>query len=171
MMGRGMQHQMARGQATESATFGAGCFWGVEVAFANVPGVKSTTVGYAGGTLADPTYHDVCRGDTGHTEVVRVTFDPAVLPFEKLLEAFWSCHDPTQRNRQGPDVGFQYRSVIFYENDDQAATAREAKERLEASNGASRPIATAIEPAGTFYRAEEYHQQYLAKRGMAACHV
>ncbi len=153
------------------ATFGAGCFWGVEVAFGNVPGVASTTVGYAGGSYPNPSYHDVCRGDTGHTEVVRVLYDPAVVSFETLLDTFWACHDPTQQDRQGPDVGFQYRSVIFFENDDQAEAARASKVRLEASQSLPRPVATAIEPATTFYRAEEYHQQYLAKRGMAACHL
>ena len=155
----------------ETATFGAGCFWGVEVAFANVPGVTATSVGYAGGNHPNPTYHDVCRGDTGHTEVVRVTFDPERVSYETLLEKFWECHDPTQVNRQGPDVGYQYRSVIFFENDRQAEAAKASRSRLEQSAAQSSPVATAIEPASRFYRAEEYHQQYLAKRGLAVCHV
>lgn len=155
----------------ESATFGAGCFWGVEVAFGNVPGVNSTTVGYAGGSCPDPSYEEVCRGDTGHTEVVRVTYDPDKVTFEDLLETFWGCHDPTQSNGQGPDIGYQYRSVIFYENEDQAIAARTAKRRLELGRSLPRAVVTAIEPATTFYRAEEYHQQYLTKRGMAACHL
>ncbi len=154
----------------ESATFGAGCFWGVEVAFGNIPGVTSTAVGYAGGTFPNPSYHDVCGGKTGHTEVVRVAFDPGKVSFDSLLEAFWACHDPTQRNRQGPDIGYQYRSVIFYENEEQAMAAHASRKRLDARQVLSGPVATAIEPAATFYRAEEYHQQYLAKRGMATCH-
>ncbi len=154
----------------ETATFGAGCFWGVEAEFAGVPGVKSTEVGYAGGSLPDPSYRDVCRGDSGHAEVVRVTFDPGRVSYETLLETFWTCHDPTQVNRQGPDVGYQYRSVIFCENARQVTEAAASKARLERSKTHSLPVATAIEPAGAFYRAEEYHQQYLAKRGLAACH-
>ena len=153
----------------EIATFGAGCFWGVEETFAGIPGVASTAVGYAGGAVSNPSYEDVCRGDTGHAEVVRVRFDPARVSFEALLDAFWECHDPTQVNRQGPDIGYQYRTVIFCENADQDSMARASKERLERSGGYSRPVATAIEPAGAFYRAEEYHQRYLAKRGLAAC--
>lgn len=155
----------------ETATFGAGCFWGVEVAFASIPGVTATSVGYAGGTYPDPTYRDVCRGDTGHTEVVRVTFDPERVSYQTLLKTFWECHDPTQVNRQGPDVGYQYRSVIFCENDRQAEAAEASKARLEQSAVHSLPVATAIEPASNFYRAEEYHQQYLAKRGLVVCHV
>ena len=155
----------------ETATFGAGCFWGVEVTFAEIPGVTSTSVGYAGGTHPNPTYYDVCRGDTGHTEVVRVTFDPERVSYETLLDAFWECHDPTQVNRQGPDVGYQYRSVIFCENDGQAEVAAASRSRLAESGVHRLPVATAIEPASKFYRAEEYHQQYLAKRGLAVCHV
>ncbi len=155
----------------ESATFGAGCFWGVEVSFANMPGVTATTVGYTGGTYPNPTYQDVCRGDTGHTEVVRVTFDPETVSFENLLETFWACHDPTQKNRQGPDIGYQYRSVIFYENEAQAVAARASKQSLEDGRRFPGPVQTAIEPATTFHRAEEYHQQYLAKRGMATCNL
>ena len=155
----------------ETATFGAGCFWGVEVAFGRVPGVVSTTVGYAGGTRASPSYEEVCRGDTGHTEVVRVEFDPDRVSYKELLNAFWDCHDPTQVNRQGPDFGYQYRSVVFCESDQQLAVARASKLELERSERFPRPIATAIEPARDFYRAEEYHQQYLAKRGQVVCHV
>ena len=154
-----------------TAIFGAGCFWGVEVALGNVAGVSSTTVGYAGGSHADPTYEQVCRGDTGHAEVVRVTFEPDKVRYDALLDVFWECHDPTQVNRQGPDVGYQYRSVIYCENADQLAAARASKERLERSGRFQRPIATTIEPVGSFYPAEEYHQQYLAKRGLAGCHV
>lgn len=155
----------------ETATFGAGCFWGVEVAFANVPGVTATRVGYAGGTYPDPTYRDVCRGDTGHAEVVRVTFDPDRVSYEQLLDKFWECHDPTQVNRQGPDIGHQYRSVIFCETDRQAKAAEASKARLDSDGTYARPIATAIEAASIFHLAEEYHQQYLAKRGLLYCHV
>lgn len=155
----------------ETATFGAGCFWGVEAAFANVSGVVETTVGYSGGSHPDPSYRDVCRGDTGHAEVVRVRYDPGKVSYENLLETFWACHDPTQINRQGPDVGYQYRSVVFYHNDEQHKAAETSKRTLEQRVRFARPIATAIESAGTFYVAEDYHQQYLAKRGLAACHV
>ena len=154
-----------------TAMFGAGCFWGVEVTFGNVSGVSSTVVGYAGGSRPDPTYEEVCRGDTGHAEVVRVTFETDQVSFDALLDVFWECHDPTQVNRQGPDIGYQYRSVVFCEDASQLATARASKERLERSGRFRQPIATAIEPAATFYPAEEYHQQYLVKRGLAVCHV
>ena len=155
----------------ETATFGAGCFWGVEAAFGRIPGVVSTTVGYAGGTTDNPSYEEVCRGDTGHTEVVRVDFDPDRVSYAELLNAFWECHDPTQINRQGPDFGYQYRSVVFGESDEQLAVARASKEALANSGKHRRPVATAIEPARKFYRAEEYHQRYLAKRGQAVCHA
>ena len=154
-----------------TAMFGAGCFWGVEVALGNVAGVSSTTVGYAGGSQPDPTYEHVCRGDTGHAEVVQVTFEPDNVSYDTLLEVFWDCHDPTQVDRQGPDIGYQYRSVIFCEDSDQLAAAHASKERLERSGRFQRPIATTIEPVRSFYPAEEYHQQYLAKRGLAFCHV
>lgn len=154
----------------DTATFGAGCFWGVEAAFGKIPGVVSTTVGYAGGTKVNPSYEDVCRGDTGHTEVVRVDFDPERVSYGNLLDAFWECHDPTQVDRQGPDFGYQYRSVVFGESDAQLALARASKQELDNSGKYSRPIATAIEPSRNFNRAEEYHQQYLAKRGQAVCH-
>jgi peptide-methionine (S)-S-oxide reductase len=155
----------------EKATFGAGCFWGVEAAFRRVQGVKSTAVGYSGGRLENPTYEDVCTDRTGHAEVVQVEYDPAAATYEDLLNVFWENHDPTQVNRQGPDVGTQYRSVVFFHTPEQEAAARAAKERLEASGRFKRPIATRIEPAQPFYRAEEYHQQYLEKRGLATCHI
>lgn len=155
----------------EKATFGAGCFWGVEVAFRQVPGVQDAAVGYSGGTLDNPSYQDVCTGRTGHAEVVEVTYDPEQVSYETLLDVFWNNHNPTQRNRQGPDVGTQYRSVIFYHTPAQEATARASKARLDASDQFNKPIVTQIEPASTFYRAEEYHQRYLEKRGLAHCHI
>ena len=155
----------------EKASFAAGCFWGVEAAFRQVKGVLSTTVGYSGGTLANPTYEDVCSHTTGHAETVLVEFDPAVVSYDQLLEAFWNCHNPTQLNRQGPDVGSQYRSVIFYHTPEQQAAAEASKDRLAQSGKYRRPIVTQIVPAATFYRAEEYHQQYLEKRGEASCHL
>ena len=155
----------------QKATFGAGCFWGVEVSFRDVPGVIDVAVGYSGGTMVNPTYHDVCTGRTGHAEVVAVEYDAARVSYEKLLRVFWENHDPTQLNRQGPDAGTQYRSAIFYHTDEQRAAAEKSKRELEESGRLRRPVTTVIEPASQFYRAEEYHQQYLAKRGMASCHV
>jgi peptide-methionine (S)-S-oxide reductase len=155
---------------TEIATFGAGCFWGIEAAFRRVPGVLNATVGYSGGHTPNPTYQDVCTDETGHAEVVQVTFDPAKLSYEQLLGAFWQMHDPTQVNRQGPDSGSQYRTAIFFHSPEQEAAAKKSKAALEASGKLRRPIATEITPAGTFYRAEEYHQKYLEKRGAASCH-
>jgi len=155
----------------EKATFGAGCFWGVEAAFRQIDGVISTAVGYSGGRTANPTYRDVCSDETGHAEVVEVEFDPAKVSYERLLDVFWENHDPTTLNRQGPDVGSQYRSAIFFHTPAQEATARESKARLEAAKRFRRPIVTEIEPAATFYRAEDYHQQYLEKRGLASCHI
>lgn len=155
----------------ELATFGAGCFWGVEVAFRNVPGVKDALVGYLGGTLANPTYKDVCTGRTGHAEVVQVQYDPREVSYDRLLEVFWENHDPTTLNRQGPDVGTQYRSAIFYHTPQQKATAEASKARLEASGKLRRPVVTEITPASTFYPAEDYHQRYLEKRGLASCHI
>ena len=155
----------------EKATFGAGCFWGVEVAFRQVPGVVSTEVGYLGGTLENPTYKEVCSGNTGHAEVVEVTYDPARVSYEDLLNVFWTIHDPTTLNRQGPDHGTQYRSAIFYHDDRQKQTAAASKERLGASGRFPRPIVTEITPASAFYRAEEYHQRYLEKHGLASCHI
>jgi peptide-methionine (S)-S-oxide reductase len=155
----------------EKATFGAGCFWGVEAAFREVPGVVNVTVGYEGGHTENPTYEEVCTDLTGHAEVAQVEYDPQKVSYEQLLDVFWSIHDPTQVNRQGPDVGTQYRSVIFFHTPEQEQAARASKARLESSGRYRRPIATAIEPAQTFYRAEEYHQQYLAKRGLKHCHI
>jgi peptide-methionine (S)-S-oxide reductase len=155
---------------TEIATFGAGCFWGVEVKFRMIPGVVDAAAGYSNGHTVSPTYKDVCTDETGHAEVVQVTFDPARVSYEKLLEEFWLMHDPTQMNRQGPDFGKQYRSAIFFHSPEQEAIAKKSKAALEASGKFKRPIATEITPAGTFYRAEEYHQRYLEKRGAAACH-
>ncbi len=151
------------------ATFGAGCFWGVEAAFRQVPGVTATAVGYLGGTLPDPTYHDVCTGSTGHAEVVQVTYDPARVSYERLLEVFWADHDPTTRDRQGPDVGTQYRSAVFYHSPEQQAAALASKARAQSRH--RRPIVTEITPTSSFYRAEEYHQQYLEKRGQSSCHI
>lgn len=155
----------------DKATFGAGCFWGVEAAFRRTNGVLMTRAGYSGGTTADPTYRDVCSDRTGHAEVVEVGFDPDVVTYEQLLAVFWDEHDPTTPDRQGPDVGSQYRSVIFYHSPQQEAAARASRDRLEASGRYSRPIVTQIEPAGPFYEAEEYHQQYLEKRGLATCTI
>jgi peptide-methionine (S)-S-oxide reductase len=156
---------------TEIATFGAGCFWGIEAAFRQVPGVLDAIVGYSGGHKADPSYKDVCTGETGHAEVVQVTFDPAKVSYEQLLDAFWEMHDPTQKNRQGPDFGTQYRTAIFFHSPEQETAAKKSKAALEASKKLGRPIATEITAAGPFYRAEEYHQKYLEKRGTASCHI
>ena len=153
------------------ATFGAGCFWGVEEAFRQVPGVLDATVGYAGGTTEDPTYRDVCTDTTGHAEVVLVEYDPARVRYEQLLDVFWRIHDPTTLNRQGPDVGTQYRSAIFYHTPEQEAAARASKAQLEAGGRFRRPIVTEITPAGPFHRAEEYHQRYLQKHGRAGCSI
>jgi peptide-methionine (S)-S-oxide reductase len=153
------------------ATFGAGCFWGVEEDFRKIPGVLATAVGYSGGKLDNPTYKDVCTDTTGHAEVVEVDYDPARVSYDALLEVFWNGHNPTQLNRQGPDVGTQYRSAIFVHTPEQEAQARASKQRLEKSGRFQKPIATEISPAQTFWKAEDYHQQYLAKRGMGSCHV
>jgi peptide-methionine (S)-S-oxide reductase len=160
-----------QGEAMEKATFGGGCFWGVEAAFRRVPGVTATQVGYMGGSLKNPTYKDVCTDRTGHAEVVEVTFDPAQVSYEEVLRVFWTCHDPTQLNRQGSDVGTQYRSVIFYHTPQQQAAAEASRRELERAGTFQRPIVTAILPAADFWRAEEYHQQYLEKRGLASCHI
>jgi peptide-methionine (S)-S-oxide reductase len=152
---------------TEKATFGAGCFWSVEVAFRNVPGVVDTAVGYEGGDVANPTYEQVCRKNTGHAEVVQVEFDPDEVSYEELLDVFFDLHDPTQLNRQGWDVGSQYRSVVFTHSPDQEAAAVAAKARVQEKF--DRPVVTVIEPASDFWRAEEYHQQYLVKNGRASC--
>jgi len=154
---------------TEKATFGAGCFWGVEAAFRRLAGVKSTQVGYMGGTLKNPTYEAVCTDRTGHAEVVEVTFDPQVISYHDLLETFWDNHNPTTRDRQGPDVGTQYRSAIFYYSPEQLVEARRSREAAQARF--PKPIVTQIVPASDFWRAEEYHQQYLEKRGETHCHI
>ena len=153
------------------ATFGAGCFWGVEAAYRQIPGVLSTAVGYLGGTLENPTYYDVCTGRTGHAEVVQVEYDPSRLTYDDLLTVFWENHDPTTLNRQGPDVGTQYRSAIFYHDDEQKETAIKSKEERDRSGRYRRPIVTEITPATEFYMAEDYHQQYLEKRGLSSCHI
>lgn len=155
----------------EKATFAAGCFWGVEATFRSVPGVTSTRVGYTGGTLDHPTYRDVCTDRTGHAEAVEVTYDPARVSYSELLKTFWKSHDPTTLNRQGPDAGTQYRSAIFFYNPEQEAAARAAKDELERSGAYRRPVVTQIVPAMEFWEAEEYHQQYLEKRGLAQCHI
>jgi peptide-methionine (S)-S-oxide reductase len=157
--------------ATEKATFGAGCFWGVEATFRATHGVTNATVGYAGGTTDNPTYEDVCSHGTGHAEVVQVEFDPAVVSYNQLLEVFWSNHNPTTLNRQGPDVGDQYRSVIFYHSAEQQAAAEESKATQDKSGRFPRPIVTQIQPAPTFYPAEDYHQRYLEKRGLSHCSI
>ncbi len=153
------------------ATFAAGCFWGVEAAFRQIDGVTATTVGYSGGNTASPTYKEVCTDTTGHAEVVQVEYDPDRVSYETLLDTFWSNHDPTQLNRQGPDVGTQYRSAIFYHDDEQKAAAAASKEKLESSGRSGRPIVTEIIEAQEFYLAEDYHQQYLEKRGLASCTI
>ena len=153
------------------ATFGAGCFWGVEEEFRKMPGVLATTVGYIGGKLDNPTYKDVCTDTTGHAEVVEVDYDPDRVSYDALLDVFWNGHNPTQLNRQGPDVGTQYRSAIFFHTPEQEAAARASKEKLQKSGRFPKPIVTEISPAQTFWRAEDYHQQYLAKRGLGSCHV
>ena len=156
---------------TEKATFGAGCFWGVEETFRKIKGVTATAVGYAGGELANPTYEDVCTDRTGHAEVVQVEFDPAQVSYDQLLDIFWANHDPTTLNRQGPDVGTQYRSAVFYHTPEQKAAAEASREKQQASGRFRRPIVTEVAPAATFYRAEEYHQRYLEKRGQSSCHI
>jgi peptide-methionine (S)-S-oxide reductase len=156
---------------SEIATFGAGCFWGVEANFRRVPGVTDVVSGYSGGHKENPTYREVCTDTTGHAEVVQVTFDPAKVSYEQLLDVFWKIHDPTQMNRQGPDFGKQYRTAIFYHSPEQEAAAKKSKQALQASGRLHRPIATEITPAGPFWPAEEYHQRYLEKRGATDCHI
>jgi peptide-methionine (S)-S-oxide reductase len=153
----------------EKATFGAGCFWHVEEAFQHLKGVLSTTVGYTGGTLKNPTYEDVCTDKTGHAEVIELTYDPKKITYEELLRVFWDIHNPTTKNRQGPDVGTQYRSAIFYHSPEQKTVAELSKKDLEQSGRYSKKIVTEITEATTFYPAEEYHQRYLSKHGLAAC--
>ena len=161
------ERQSERPRPREKATFAAGCFWGVEASFRRARGVSATAVGYEGGHLENPSYQQVCADRSGHAEVVEVEYDPEAISYEELLDIFWSCHDPTTSNRQGPDFGSQYRSAIFYHNPKQEAAARVSKEKLEASGRHRSAIVTEIVPAAPFYRAEEYHQQYLEKRGGA----
>jgi peptide-methionine (S)-S-oxide reductase len=153
----------------EKATCGAGCFWHVEEAFRCIPGVLSTRVGFMGGTLRNPTYEDVCTGKTGHAEVVEVTFDPKKISYEQLLNIFWEIHDPTTLNRQGPDIGTNYRSVIFYSTPEQRITAEHSKEIMEKSKKYRKKVVTEITKATEFYQAEEYHQHYLEKQGLSSC--
>src|SRR4051812_12052143 len=153
------------------AYFAAGCFWGVEAEFRQIPGVSATAVGYMGGKTEHPTYRQVCSHTTGHAEAVEVEYDPEKVSYDDLLNVFWENHDPTQLNRQGPDIGDQYRTVIFYHTPEQQAAAQASKERLEAEKKYRRPIVTQIVPAETFYVAEDYHQQYLEKRGLSTCKI
>lgn len=163
------ESQSRQASETALATFGAGCFWGVEAAFREVEGVVATAVGYSGGGAPSPTYEQVCSGRTGHAEAVQVTYDPAVVSYEELLKVFWGKHNPTTRNRQGFDIGTQYRSVIFFHTPEQRATAEASKEALQATLHWPKKVVTEIVPATAFYRAEEYHQCYLEKNGRAAC--
>ncbi|MEX2672182.1 MAG: peptide-methionine (S)-S-oxide reductase MsrA [Phycisphaeraceae bacterium] len=153
------------------ATFAAGCFWGVEELFRRLEGVEATSVGYIGGSTDEPDYEQVCSGRTGHAEAVEVIYDPQKVSYEDLLQVFWENHDPTTPNRQGPDVGTQYRSAIFYHDEQQRQAAEALQKQLEKSGRFANPISTEIGPAGTFWRGEEYHQQYLAKRGAPGCHL
>lgn len=155
----------------QKATFGAGCFWGVEAKFRKIKGVSATVVGYTGGTLDNPTYEDVCSHKTGHAEVVQVEFDPAVVSYQDLVNVFFEIHDPTTMNRQGPDAGSQYRSVIFFHSPEQEAAALAAREKLDRSGRHKNPVVTEITHASTFYPAEEYHQQYFEKHGQTSCHI
>lgn len=153
------------------ATFAAGCFWGVEATFRQIPGVSATRVGYIGGNTLNPTYKEVCTDTTGHAEAVEVDYDPAKVSYQQLLDVFWENHDPTQLNRQGPDFGKQYRSAIFFHSPEQEAEAKASKEKLAKSGRFSKPVVTQIVPVVTFYEAEDYHQQYLEQRGLATCHI
>ena len=155
----------------QKATFGAGCFWGVEKVFGDLPGVVSTQVGYTGGTLKNPTYEQVCNTHTGHAEAIEITYDPAKISYEDLLEVFWMHHDPTTSDQQGNDVGHQYRSVIFYHTPEQKADATRSRDLLEKAKIFKEPIVTEISPAEIFYRAEEYHQKYLKKNPLGYCHI
>lgn len=162
---------MTTSSTTEKATFAAGCFWGVEEEFRRIPGVLEAISGYTGGHTENPSYEDVCTGTTGHAEAVEVTYDPSQVNFDTLLNVFWENHNPTTPNRQGPDIGTQYRSAIFTHSDEQQAAAMRSKEALEKSGKWNKPVVTQIEPAKPFYKAEEYHQQYLRKRGLDSCHI
>ncbi len=155
----------------KKATFAAGCFWGVEARFMKVKGVVQTEVGYMGGHTESPTYRDVCTDRTGHAEVVQLTYDDSVISFDGLLDVFWNSHDPTQRNRQGPDVGTQYRTAIFYHDEEQRSVAERSIATMDASGRFKRPIATLVERSGPFWKAEEYHQKYLQKKGLDTCHI
>jgi peptide-methionine (S)-S-oxide reductase len=155
----------------KAALFAAGCFWGVEETFRTTPGVTATEAGYCGGTMDNPSYEDVCYRDTGHAEAVRITFDPCMVSYEQLLDIFWANHNPTTKDRQGPDIGSQYRSAIFTMNPAQEAAARASKEALDRSGKWKDPVVTQIVAATTFYKAEDYHQQYLQKRGLGSCHI
>lgn len=155
----------------QKATFAAGCFWGVEEAFRCIKGVKSTLVGYTGGHTKDPDYKKVCSGSTGHAEALLVEFDPKEVSYGDLLDIFWDIHDPTAKDRQGPDIGSQYRSVIFYHTPEQKEAAEKSKQRLQESGAYKAPVVTSIEPAKEFYPAEDYHQRYLEKRGLSSCHL
>jgi len=153
------------------ATFAAGCFWGVEETFRHIPGVLSTAVGYTGGQTKNPTYKEVCTDKTGHAEAIEIEFDPAKVSYPQLLDVFFKNHNPTTLNRQGPDVGTQYRSAVFFHNAEQEAEARKAIADLEKQKAFPRPIVTQVVPAVDFYRAEEYHQKYLEKQGLRSCHI
>lgn len=155
----------------QKAIFGAGCFWGVEAAFREIPGVKATSVGYSGGTTEQPNYKEVCTGRTGHAEVCEVDFDETQVSYEQLLIAFWNMHDPTTSNRQGPDIGTQYRSAIYYTTPEQQQIATASKEAADKSGKFKRPIVTEITAAGAYWKAEEYHQRYFEKTGQASCHL
>lgn len=157
--------------ATQFATFGAGCFWSVEETFRQLPGVVSTAVGYMGGSMENPTYEDVCTDTTGHVEVVHIEYDPDKIPYANLLDVFWENHDPTTLNRQGPDIGTQYRSVVFFHTSGQQKETQKSKAMLEQSKKYDQPIVTEVIQAQPFYRAEEYHQKYLQKRGLSTCHI
>ncbi len=157
-------------QNLQQATFGAGCFWGVEETFRTLPGVVETAVGYMGGDKISPTYEEVCTDETGHAEVVRLTYDPTKIKYKDLLKVFWENHDPTQIDRQGPDTGTQYRSVIFYHTSEQLDLAERSKQELDESGKLADRVATQIVPAATFYSAEDYHQKYLMKKGLNVCH-
>lgn len=162
---------MKKKQKLERATFAAGCFWGVEDAFSKIPGVISTVVGYTGGTRSDPAYQEVCSGETGHAESVEIEYNPSKVKYEELLEAFWGMHNPTSLNRQGPDIGSQYRSAIFYHTPEQKKLAEKSKDDLNKSGKLNNPIVTEIASAKKFWKAEEYHQKYFQKTGRTACHV
>jgi peptide-methionine (S)-S-oxide reductase len=156
---------------TQTAIFAAGCFWGVEDTFRKIPGVQDAISGYTGGSVERPSYEQVCTGSTGHAEAVQVTFDPSIVSYDALLTAFWNMHNPTQHNRQGPDIGTQYRSAIFYNSPEQRAQAERSRDEIARSRKYTAPIATEITAASTFWNAEEYHQRYAEKHGGAACHI